>query len=547
MSRLPNPGQDDGTWGSILNDFLDVEHNPDGSLKLRTDPALTSKYTKPGTGIPATDLDASSQTKLAQAASAYQKPGAGIPETDLNNATQAKIDASATAYQKPAPGIPSNDMTTAVQTSLGKADTALQSAPVSSVNSKTGTVILSASDVGAPTTLAGDSDVTVTTPSDGQVLTYNTTSSKWKNQAAPSAPVTSVAGKTGAVTLTEADIASLTSDLAATEKTANKGAASGYAPLDTSSKVPTTNLGGSGADATKFLSGDQTWTTLPAAPVTSVAGRTGAVTLTSTDVGLGSVDNTSDLGKPVSTATQTALNGKVDTTRQITAGTGLTGGGDLTADRTLTVTYGTTAGTAAQGNDGRITGAIQASTATTKGDLLAATAASAVARVGVGSDGQILMADSTQTAGVKWGAIAGAPDATASSKGVVELAGDLGGTAANPTVPTKVSKAGDTMTGKLILTSYASSIGTQTGVYAVTATDSIILADATSAGFTVTLPTAVGITGTIYQIKKIDTTTSIVTVAATLSQTIDGATQVLIFNYNDSVKVVSDGANWRQT
>ncbi len=33
MSRLPEPGQDDGTWGTILNDFLSVEHNADGSLK----------------------------------------------------------------------------------------------------------------------------------------------------------------------------------------------------------------------------------------------------------------------------------------------------------------------------------------------------------------------------------------------------------------------------------------------------------------------------------------------------------------------------------
>ncbi len=32
-ARLPTPGQDDGTWGTILNDFLSVEHNPDGTLK----------------------------------------------------------------------------------------------------------------------------------------------------------------------------------------------------------------------------------------------------------------------------------------------------------------------------------------------------------------------------------------------------------------------------------------------------------------------------------------------------------------------------------
>ena len=50
----------------------------------------------------------------------------------------------------------------------------------------------------------------------------------------------------------------------------------------------------------------------------------------------------------------TALAGKAPTSRTITAGTGLTGGGDLSADRTLTVAYGTTAGTAAQGNDSRL-------------------------------------------------------------------------------------------------------------------------------------------------------------------------------------------------
>ena len=33
MSRLPTLGGDDGTWGSILNDFLSVEHNGDGTLK----------------------------------------------------------------------------------------------------------------------------------------------------------------------------------------------------------------------------------------------------------------------------------------------------------------------------------------------------------------------------------------------------------------------------------------------------------------------------------------------------------------------------------
>ncbi|CDE61306.1 probable acetyl xylan esterase AxeA [Parabacteroides sp. CAG:409] len=46
--------------------------------------------------------------------------------------------------------------------------------------------------------------------------------------------------------------------------------------------------------------------------VTSVAGRTGAIILSKTDVGLGNVDNTSDANKPISTATQSALDNKAD-------------------------------------------------------------------------------------------------------------------------------------------------------------------------------------------------------------------------------------------
>jgi collagen type VII alpha len=36
-ARLPVPGQDDNTWGDILNDFLLTEHNANGTLKIRTD------------------------------------------------------------------------------------------------------------------------------------------------------------------------------------------------------------------------------------------------------------------------------------------------------------------------------------------------------------------------------------------------------------------------------------------------------------------------------------------------------------------------------
>lgn len=36
MARLPQPGADNGVWGNVLNDFLSVEHNSDGTLKSKT-------------------------------------------------------------------------------------------------------------------------------------------------------------------------------------------------------------------------------------------------------------------------------------------------------------------------------------------------------------------------------------------------------------------------------------------------------------------------------------------------------------------------------
>jgi len=65
----------------------------------------------------------------------------------------------------------------------------------------------------------------------------------------------------------------------------------------------------------KFINGVASLDTnsyLTVAPVTSVAGRIGDITLAKADVGLSNVDNTSDTNKPVSTAQQTALNSKVD-------------------------------------------------------------------------------------------------------------------------------------------------------------------------------------------------------------------------------------------
>lgn len=66
--------------------------------------------------------------------------------------------------------------------------------------------------------------------------------------------------------------------------------------------------------------------------------------------------------------------------------------------------------TAAQVGLGSVTNDAQVklSTVTTKGDIYAATASATIARLGVGSDAQVLTADSTQATGLKWATPSGA-------------------------------------------------------------------------------------------------------------------------------------------
>ena len=130
------------------------------------------KYTKPASGIPATDLTSTVQSRLLKTGGtagqvlakvsgtnydvAWTTVSGGGAVDSVNGQTGTVVlDASDVgalpdtttaadlgAYVKPSGGIPKTDLASAVQTSLGKADTALQTAPVTSVNGATGAVTI---------------------------------------------------------------------------------------------------------------------------------------------------------------------------------------------------------------------------------------------------------------------------------------------------------------------------------------------------------------------------------------------------------------------
>jgi hypothetical protein len=189
MARLPTPGNDDGTWGTILNEFLEVEHDSQGVLKIRTD----------GTVVHTTGAEAIAGTKTFQAS-----PIVPIPTQDGHATTKLYVDTLASSGGAPA------------------------------TNGTRGIIKLAGD-------LAGTADLPtvpgLAAKADNSAVVHNTGAESIAGvKTFSSAPVV----PSGA--FPESAVANLPTDLGAKEATANKGVAGGYAPLDGSLKVPLANL-----------------------------------------------------------------------------------------------------------------------------------------------------------------------------------------------------------------------------------------------------------------------------------------------------------------
>jgi hypothetical protein len=88
------------------------------------------------------------------------------------------------------------------------------------------------------------------------------------------------------------------------------------------------------------------------------------------------------------------------------------------------------------------------------------------------------------------------------------------------------------------------SVQSKSATYSIISNDNILLVDATSGAKTITLPTAIGLSGTNYIVKKIDNSVNVITINTTSSQTIDGMLTKSINTQYSGYNIVSNGTNW---
>lgn len=135
--------------------------------------------------------------------------------------------------------------------------------------------------------------------------------------------------------------------------------------------------------------------------------------------------------------------------------------------------------------------------------------------------------DATTKAYVDSAAAAGTPDATSSTKGKLQLTGDLGGTAASPTVPGLASKA------------QALAVAATVSAAGALVANKHNPVDATAGNLTMTLPTGQA-AGTVIVVEKSDATTNTVTASGNIRGV--GSSTLVLALQKESIEFLADAA-----
>lgn len=268
--------------------------------------------------------------------------------------------------------------------------------------------------------------------------------------------------------------------------------------------------------------------------------------LTKANVGLANVDNTTDLAKPVSTATQTALSAKADSTITVTGATSITGGGALTANRTVSLVNDSASpgnsqyyGTNGSGTKGYF--ALPGGADPTVGGDLTGTASNAQIATGA-----IVNADINASAAIAQSKVANLTTDLAAKANTTHThaASDItSGTVATARLGSGTANGSTYLRGDG--TWAAVSAGGLTAVAAsgniTAASGNVIIGNAASAGFTVTLPAPSN--GATVTVKKVDSSGNAIVVMRS-GVNIDDQVSVVVNTQWQSMDFFSDGTQW---
>ncbi|MGV9001361.1 MAG: hypothetical protein ACOH18_00170 [Candidatus Saccharimonadaceae bacterium] len=511
MARLPQPGEDTGTWGDILNDFLSTAHETDGSLKNNTVKPATLDAGSPNTGQ-VLSYDG------AELAWATVTASGSVPDADgaTKGLLQLSGDLGGTASAPTVPGLSTKANLSTVNNHI--ADTAN---PHSTTKAQIGlSNIDNTSDINKPVSTATQTALNL--------------------KASLASPTF-----TGTVT-----VPTPTVNGAAATKAYVDGVAASGAPDATTTTNGLIRLSGD-------LAGTATSPTVPGLAGKANTTHTHAIT----DV----------------TNLQASLNAKADTTAL----------SSLASDSAVVHNTGTetVAGVKTFSSSPIVPTPTTASQAATKAYVdTAASSGNAISLRGVNvsasvpTDGQALIYSSTSSA---WApntvtSSGTVPDANGSTKGLIQLAGDISGTASSPTVPGLAGKAdtahvhsatditsGTVSTARLgsgtaNSTTYLRGDGTWAtpaggggGMTAVARTTSytasasnFVIANAAGGAFTITLPPVAN--GISVSVKKVDSSANAIDVVPQ-SGLIDNLASDSINVQWASMDYFSDGTKWYRT